>query len=1096
MSLSAGVTASLLVSIAVALPAQDLPTASAPSAEAAAHIELASLGYTAPSRMERLLGDEVGVTVDFVDAKHVLLTFDRRKLLKRLPDCPSTHEDRMIHAVIIEIPGGKAVREADWYLHDRRQYLWPLGDGRFLLRKLNSLYLVDSSLQEQLLLNSPKDVVWLTVSADRKQVILETKNPGNDAKKLEDDAPQAAEKPNAKFQLDFFDIDSHTSQQTIESKNLVHLNAAGTGYADVLRKGDLWLIRFGPTPAQRRSIARVRSRCTPEVFYSSKNSLLIGRCSANLADYSVTAFTLTGHRLWRQHWKSKRFSPAVVHSDDDRRIAVNSFSVPQSTAPAPAADEDETDTGPQQNIQILETASGETVQSFVAAPAMVSAQNFSLSPDGMQFAILHDSQIELYDLPKVSAEEQAKFTALQADVPGLYIASKTDSDAAVEAEEPTDIAEDAPPPAAGSDVAVPAIANAPSATFSQAGITPAPLVPAKSNPSLPPATFKASAQAVVVDVVVTDAKGHPIKGLRQQDFQLEEDGKPQSLHYFREFGEAKAAPIAPPPAKPSPNVFTNITSAPDPGSVTLILLDLLNTPPADQQFARKQLVKFLKTKPANVQFALCTLSRNKNQRLSLIQGFTPDENLLLAAVNSGKATAQTMSFQSAVEAQNAVNSVRELAQSDRNSHWENLLSGLQKMQEFEKESDTSERAGLTVDALSQLARYLSGIPGRKNLVWLSGSFPVDFAPNPEVDMPSIESHNYSGLVRQAANLLAQGQVSVYPVDVRGLMGADLSAAANNVGLAPLGTQSAVPLAVGQATRDGTLAKPGQTILISPNETFQDQTMQALSGRSAELDAMNLLAQGTGGKAFYNSNAIEDAIATAVEQGTNYYTLSYTSANKNYDGRFRKIKVSLAQKGYHLHYRPGYFADDPHAPAKNASARDLGLAAMQHGSPQSRQILFAARVVPVGPKKKVDSAGSTLIASRKKTVLPAAGEVQHYVINFAVDSSRVRFIPQENGDHNSTLNLMMAAYDQDGQQLTGQSSVWAGSLNPAAYKDVLSGGVRIEQQLDVPVQAVSLRLGIADQMSNFLGTLELPLPVPVPTDTPRIGKHSLPEIEPD
>ena len=238
-----------------------------------------------------------------------------------------------------------------------------------------------------------------------------------------------------------------------------------------------------------------------------------------------------------------------MHSDDNRRIAVSSFSAPESKTPVAAADEDETDPSPLQNIQILDTASGDPVQSLIATPAMVSAQNFSLSADGMQFAILHDLQIDLYDLPEVSEEEQAKFTALQADVPGLYIASKSDSDA-VEESAPADIAEDVAPPSARSDASI--LTNAaPAATFSQPGIAAASNVaPASvrgkvSSPAS--ATFKASAQAVIVDVVVTDAKGHPIKGLKQQDFHLEEDGKPQSLHYFREFGEATPLVATPPP---------------------------------------------------------------------------------------------------------------------------------------------------------------------------------------------------------------------------------------------------------------------------------------------------------------------------------------------------------------------------------------------------------------------------------------------------------------------------------------------------------------------------------------------------------------------
>jgi hypothetical protein len=90
----------------------------------------------------------------------------------------------------------------------------------------------------------------------------------------------------------------------------------------------------------------------------------------------------------------------------------------------------------------------------------------------------------------------------------------------------------------------------------------------------------------------------------------------------------------------------------------------------------------------------------------------------------------------------------------------------------------------------------------------------------------------------------------------------------------------------------------------------------------------------------------------------------------------------------------------------------------------------------------------------------------------------------------------AGFDDEGRQLSGFSALWASNLGAADYRDVTSGGVHIHQEVDVPVSAVSLRLGIADQMSNHLGTVELPLPVPAPADVPRTVRHSLPEIEPD
>jgi hypothetical protein len=203
--------------------------------------------------------------------------------------------------------------------------------------------------------------------------------------------------------------------------------------------------------------------------------------------------------------------------------------------------------------------------------------------------------------------------------------------------------------------------------------------------------------------------------------------------------------------------------------------------------------------------------------------------------------------------------------------------------------------------------------------------------------------------------------------------------------------------------------------LAPNQAIQQGSIQQPALQS-ERDTLNQIASDTGGKAFFNSNAIEEAIATAVEQGSNYYTLSYTPANRNYNGKFRKIKV-VAGKGYHLNYRPGYFADDPYAPVKHADLyQNIGTAAMRHGSPQSRQILFAVRVVPSGTKEKGESAkaGMTLLASNAKPSLPATVELQHYGIDYAVDSSDLRFVPMENNIHHCKLNFMIATFDEDGE----------------------------------------------------------------------------------
>src|SRR5450432_1978715 len=132
-------------------------------------IDLAKLGYQGLSEEGRLM-TTANVTVNFVDDNHVLFTFNPKKLFQRDPACPPSHKDRIIQAQVIDLGTGKVVHEASWYLHDEHRYLWTLGEGHFLLRKLNSLYVVDQDLHEKLLLESPKPLLWTGVTPDGKQI--------------------------------------------------------------------------------------------------------------------------------------------------------------------------------------------------------------------------------------------------------------------------------------------------------------------------------------------------------------------------------------------------------------------------------------------------------------------------------------------------------------------------------------------------------------------------------------------------------------------------------------------------------------------------------------------------------------------------------------------------------------------------------------------------------------------------------------------------------------------------------------------------------------------------------------------------------------
>jgi hypothetical protein len=96
--------------------------------------------------MDRLSEDESSVSLNFVDADHILLTFNPKKLFQRLPTCSPDHQDRLVHAAILEVPQWKSCERGGLVPSRSPAYLWPLSPGAFLLRRLNDLYIVDSSL--------------------------------------------------------------------------------------------------------------------------------------------------------------------------------------------------------------------------------------------------------------------------------------------------------------------------------------------------------------------------------------------------------------------------------------------------------------------------------------------------------------------------------------------------------------------------------------------------------------------------------------------------------------------------------------------------------------------------------------------------------------------------------------------------------------------------------------------------------------------------------------------------------------------------------------------------------------------------------------
>ena len=1053
-----------------------------------ANIDLLPLGYGGLSESVRLSGGS-NITLDFIDPSHILLTFNPKKLFTRRPECPANHDDRVIHALVLEIPTGKIVRQADWYLHDSRRYLWNLGSGQFLLRKLNQLYRVDSQLSEKLVFDSPKDLRWVSVTPDGKQILIETR----------EDVVAANSKNKPRMKISFRDANSFAVLRTIELRDEVNLEATSSGFAEVMRTGgNVWLVRFGP---QHIDIARVKSLHSPKILYGTANTMLLGRCSLQRDDYSLSAFTITGHRLWGQHLAGCRYHSAVSAGDDGIRFALSSVGIRSSQGSASEPNAAGYSEDLQQTVQVFDTASGKSVLSLEVPFAILDEHNFSLSPDGSQLAVVAGTSIDLYSLPEVSDDDRVKYLMVKSDTPDLHAPS---ANAAQEEIEPLYLSSDSKPDPEGesqsSAVKAPAkesLSPVTAESSERSPVTSASASSGKDDLGSATITLKAETRLVALDVVVTDSNGQTIKGLQQSDFAVTESGKSQTLRAFREYSghQAPAAAARPAPPKRAPNVFSNeLTSGnPDAGAVTVVLLDLLNTPLSDQAFAQAQLIKFLKDKPDGSQFALCTLG----SRLQMIQGFTHDGNILLAAAAGRKSA---MRYRPLIDSDSVLQPSLESGTATARllPELDFFVASLKQQQSEVRVLDADRRMFATVDAFAHLARYLSGIPGRKNLVWLSGSFQLGIYPDSKGDSPFIQARSYSDQLKRVANLLEEAHVAVYPVDVRGLVTNPLFAANTNDVLSPISMQASTPTGVtpgGGVTFAGAGRPVNNAVAVS---VMQDQNEQFGLAQIGERATMNQIAADTGGQAFYNTNDISKAIRTAAEQGSNYYALSYTPTNKNYDGGFRRIKVSLPGKKFHLAYRSGYYALGPSAPAKASKDLNssLAVAAMQQGSPQSRQIVFSVRVVPEGKPYVPSNAAEVTTGKSKRKKGSRPEEMQRYSIDYAVAANDLRFSSSPAGNFQNSINFMITVFDEDGKLVAAQNSRAAIDLKPQGFRDVMLGGLRVQQQIEVPTKSASMRLGVEEVANSHIGTLEIPLPVKAPPNSANVSRASLPPIEPD
>lgn len=551
---------------------------------------------------------------------------------------------------------------------------------------------------------------------------------------------------------------------------------------------------------------------------------------------------------------------------------------------------------------------------------------------------------------------------------------------------------------------------------------------------------------VQVSVIATDKKGQPVSDLTADDFVVLDDGHRQKIEIFRK--ETNQVP-AQPPAKLPPDTYTNQMrqTVNVPANITMLLLDGLNTEITDQGHARQQVLKFLQQIQPQDRLAIFTLGRD----LRVLQEFTSDSSKLVAAVNKyvGRTT---------VDLAGSTPDDTQIGNQDMDALLQNA---------FQREANMyiEDRVLTTVNALIDIANYAAALPGRKNLLWVSGSFPFSVGyenlqnivqmmndSKREANLPG-QQLIFAQDVERAARALNDANVAVYPVDARGLLELNMN---TNKGSNQTPAYSAMNsgqqtgnLGAARGNREGSLG--GARKLRGPDQNSspkQNGIEKMLTPDSTTFQTMDALANGTGGKAFYNSNDIASALLGAVNDARETYEIGYYPSGVKWDGSYHKIEVQLKKPDVEVRARKGYFAlpgNPPSAEAINAMVTSAVVSPLE-----STALGLAVRV--------------KAITAENDTSLTA-------MIFF--DPRSLQFEAKGDG-YSGTANLVLAQLNDKNQVLDAAQQSFPLNLPARQYQQFLRQQAEFTQQINVMPAAVQLRVVLCDGNSGKLGAVTVPL----------------------
>lgn len=515
-------------------------------------------------------------------------------------------------------------------------------------------------------------------------------------------------------------------------------------------------------------------------------------------------------------------------------------------------------------------------------------------------------------------------------------------------------------------------------------------------------TFTSRTEVVLVPVAARDKSGQVASGLKKDDFKLVVDGKQVPIASFEEVKSGVAPALLP----TTRGVYTNrIANENEPQRLTVILLDFLNTPFLNQEEERQEVAKFVshELKP-DEPVALLALTR---QGLRMLQTFTTNSGDLTVALRRTRAMRSEMN----------------------GLHWVGSLPHDDPSAQF----FLRDRIRMTLDELEQLGNALSGVPGRKVVVWTTGGFPFLVRERHQLTPGTDFVHDYE----RVWHTLNQANVSLYPIDAKGLVNklfeGRFSAAS---GRAPI--------------RPGIGLRPRYDLLAEEQNTLEQ------------------FASETGGVACINRNQYASCIDAAQREAVDYYLLSFVVTPEMRNKAWNKIQVKLDGK-YEVRARQGFTVVKPKDPDAKHEMELMGKALRSPLEYTGLKMSF--RWLDVQPIP----AGTTTAPAPEKS--PAAKHPPVAMAKFRLELAP-RSVEIDMANQNRLqLSLMAVALDDNGEYVTELAKSIDAQLSDAELHAFDTGGTKVDNEVALPFGRLRVRFAVRDRMTGRIGTIEAPIEVP-------------------